>query len=203
MVFAREPVPGQVKTRLIPALGSAGAARLYRRLLGIALAAATATPCARRQIWCAGAPADGGQCASLAAADGWTWHRQADGDLGARMGAALAGALARADRAVLIGSDCPDYSPSYLTTAFAALDDHDAVLGPAADGGYVLIGLRRPAPALFADIPWSSPAVLAATRAALRHKELTWLELPTLRDVDCPADLARCAELLNADDVPA
>ncbi len=148
IVFARESVPGQVKTRLIPALGAEGAARLYRRLLGIALRAVATTPCARRQLWCAGAPAAGGECARLAAGHGCTWHHQGPGDLGVRMSAALAEALAATDRAILIGSDCPDYTPAYLSAAFAALADRDAVLGPAADGGYVLIGLRRPAPEL-------------------------------------------------------
>ena len=190
IVFAREPVPGQVKTRLIPALGADGAAQLYRRLLGIALRATAATPCAHRQLWCAGAPAAGGECARLAAGHGCTLHHQGAGDLGARISAALTEALAATDRAVLIGSDCPDYTPAYLSAALAALDDHDAVLGPAADGGYVLIGLRRPAPALFTGISWSTPTVLAETRAALRQLGLTWAELPTLHDLDCPEDLA-------------
>jgi uncharacterized protein len=199
ILFAREPVAGQVKTRLIPALGGEGAAQLYRRLLGIALRAGAATPGVRRRLWCTGMPADGGECARLAAAHGFTWHPQPEGDLGARMAAALAEALVTADRAVLIGSDCPDYNADYLSAAFAALDDHDAVLGPAADGGYVLIGLRRPAPALFADIHWSTCAVLAETRTALRRIGLTWTELPTLRDLDRPEDLADFGHLLDSD----
>jgi uncharacterized protein len=199
IVFAREPVPGQVKTRLIPALGAQGAARLYRHLLGIALRAGAATPCARRQLWCTGMPAAGGECAWLAATHGFTWHPQPAGDLGARMATALAEALAATDRAVLIGSDCPDYGPDYLNAAFAALDDHDAVLGPAADGGYVLIGLRRPAPEIFAGIHWSSPSVLEATRTALQRTGLTWAELPTRCDLDWPEDLAELAHRLDVD----
>ena len=199
ILFAREPIAGQVKTRLIPALGAEGAARLYRRLLGLALRAGAATPCARRQLWCTGMPPDGGDCARLAATHGFTWHPQPEGDLGARMAAALAEALASADRAVLIGSDCPDYTPDYLSAAFAALSDHDAVLGPAADGGYVLIGLRRPAPALFTGIHWSRASVLAETRAALRGRGLTWVELPTLRDLDRPEDLAGVSHLLHTE----
>ncbi|MBK5966703.1 hypothetical protein CCR95_22145 [Thiocystis minor] len=197
ILFAREPIAGQVKTRLIPALGAEGAARLYRRLLAIALRAGAATPCARRQLWCTEAPAEGGECARLAASHGFTWHRQPDGDLGARMAAAHEVALTSSDRAVLIGSDCPGYMPAYLSAAFAALDKHDAVLGPAADGGYVLIGLRRPAPALFANIHWSTPAVLAETRATLGRIGLTWTELPTLRDLDLPEDLVEVADLLD------
>ncbi|MGB0129467.1 MAG: DUF2064 domain-containing protein, partial [Rhodocyclaceae bacterium] len=109
ILFAREPVPGTVKTRLIPALGPNGAARLYERLLALALDAARATPCARRQLWSAGAPPGGGRSAGLAAAYGLTWHPQPDGDLGTRMATALAAALAATSRAVLIGSDCPEY----------------------------------------------------------------------------------------------
>jgi rSAM/selenodomain-associated transferase 1 len=211
ILFAREPVPGRVKTRLIPALGAAGAARLYARLLGLALAAGRGCACARRQLWCAGVTdqdADAGcgrdvhgrgdansLCARLAAAHGFSFHRQPEGDLGARMATALDAALVDTDRAVLIGSDCTDYSPDYLDTAFAALNDHDAVLGPAADGGYVLIGLRRPAPGLFTAIAWGSASVLAETRAALREAGLTWFELPTLRDLDRPEDLGHCPDL--------
>ena len=198
IVFAREPVPGQVKTLLIPALGAAGATRLYRHLLDIALRAAGATPTASRRLWCAGAPPDGGRCARLAHQHGLTWRHQPAGDLGARMAAALTATLAENDRAILIGSDCPDYSPDYLTAAFAALERCDAVLGPAADGGYVLIGLRRPAPELFAGIHWSTGTVLEETRTALQRLGLTWTELPTLRDLDRPDDLADFPHLLNA-----
>jgi uncharacterized protein len=198
IIFAREPVPGRVKTRLIPALGAQGAARLYRHLLGIALRAGAATPCARRQLWCAGAPAEGSECARLAAVHGCTWHHQGAGDLGARMLSALAEALAAADRAILIGSDCPDYTSAYLSAAFAALDDHDAVLGPAADGGYVLIGLRRPATALFAGMPWGTASVLDRTRAALIRLGWSWHELPTRRDLDRPEDLLDAPHLLDS-----
>ncbi|WP_328984996.1 TIGR04282 family arsenosugar biosynthesis glycosyltransferase [Thiorhodovibrio winogradskyi] len=204
IVFAREPVPGRVKTRLIPALGSEGAARLYRRLLGMALQAGSASACARLQLWCAGVEDQAGDagdasslCTRLAAAHGFSFHPQPEGDLGTRMAAALDAALIESDRAVLIGSDCPDYAPNYLDAGFAALDDHDAVLGPAADGGYVLIGLRRPAPELFTGITWGSASVLTETQVALREAGLNWFELPTLRDLDCPADLGHCLDLLD------
>jgi uncharacterized protein len=197
IVFAREPVPGTVKTRLIPALGALGAARLYERLFALALNAARATPCARRQLWCAGAPADGGHCARLAAEYGLAWRPQPEGDLGTRMAAALAHALAETDRAVLIGSDCPEYDAAYLGAAFEALAQCDAVIGPAADGGYVLIGLRRVDAALFAGIPWGTETVLDDTRRALRRLGRAWHELPTRRDVDRPQDLAHFPNLLE------
>lgn len=187
--FAREPVPGQVKTRLIPALGPQGAARLYRTLLGVALEAAAAVPGVHRELWCCGAAPGGGVCAELAGRYDLRLRHQPAGDLGQRMEAALTESLTHGHCAVLIGSDCPEYAPAYLAAAFTALESTDAVLGPAADGGYVLIGVRRLAPELFIDIPWSTGLVLARTRAALRGLGWSWAELPTLRDLDEPKDL--------------
>ena len=197
VVFAREPVVGRVKTRLIPALGADGAADLYRRLLAIALDAAARVSGADPEIWCAGAPPDGGECARLARQYRMSWYHQPPGNLGARMAAALERALAGGGRAVLIGSDCPGYAPGYLAAAFAMLDEQDAVLGPATDGGYVLIGLGRPAPELFARISWGSDSVLAETRARLAGLGLRWNELPALCDLDRPEDLAGHVQLTD------
>jgi len=195
IVFGREPIPGQVKTRLIPALGAEGAARLYRTMLGLALEAAAAVPGIRRELWCSGAPPLGGVCADLAGRYGLVLRHQPPGDLGERMAAALADSLTHTQSAVLIGSDCPEVGPAYLRAAFAALDADDVVLGPAADGGYCLIGLRRAAPALFAGIPWGTDRVLARTRATLCGLGLHWAELPTLRDLDRPEDLRAFPQL--------
>ena len=94
--------------------------------------------------------------------------------------------------AVLIGSDCPSVGTTELRAALDQLaTGRDAVLGPAADGGYVLVGLRRPCPSLFRDIAWSTPTVLAATRRRLDRVGLAWVELPAGWDVDTPADLRR------------
>lgn len=199
MVFAREPIAGQVKTRLIPALGAEGATRLYRRLLRIALDAATGVPGVRPELWCAGAPPDGGECARLAGRDGLDWYHQPAGNLGARMAEAFRSALSGCDRAVLIGSDCPGYSTDYLAAAFAGLADRDVVLGPAVDGGYVLIGLSRPAPALFTGIDWGTDRCLSDTRARLVALGLDWAELPTLSDIDRPEDLANAPMHLGND----
>jgi uncharacterized protein len=126
-----------------------------------------------------------------------TLQRQGAGDLGVRMAEALGEALTRRGRAVLIGSDCPGYHHAYLTAAFAALDGHGAVLGPAVDGGYVLIGLRRVALDLFAGIPWGTDTVLVRTRAALVRLGWTWAELPALRDIDRPEDLTDFPDLIE------
>jgi rSAM/selenodomain-associated transferase 1 len=197
IVFAREPIAGRVKRRLIPALGVDGAARLYRTLLDIALDAANAVPGVKRELWYAGSPLEGGVCAELASRNGMALRRQPAGNLGVRMAAAMSEALTHSGRVVLIGSDCPDYSPEFLTAAFAALDKVEAVLGPAADGGYVLIGLRRMAPELFTDIPWGGGRVLGCTRTALWGLGWTWTELPTLRDLDRPGDLGPFGKLLQ------
>ena len=193
LVFARDPVPGQVKTRLIPALGAEGAAALYRDLLQHALAAATAVPGVSRTLW-VDRPDPGPWIRALADAHAMALAIQCRGDLGRRMHRALEVALAGADRAVLIGSDCPGYGRAYLEQAFRALDDHDAVLGPAADGGYVLIGLRRPTPALFEAVEWGSGRVLEQTRMHLRGLGLRWKELPALHDLDPADDLCRLGD---------
>ncbi len=193
LVFARDPVPGQVKTRLIPALGADAAAALYRQLLVHSLRVAAALPGVARTLW-VDRPDPGTWIREAASAHGMALAVQCHGDLGRRMHRALETALAAADRAILIGSDCPGYDPHYLEAAFGALEDHDAVLGPAADGGYVLLGLRRAEPALFEAVDWGSNHVLAQTRTHLGRLGLSWAELPTLHDVDTAADLERLGE---------
>ncbi len=194
LVFARDPRPGTVKTRLIPALGAAGATAIYRRLLEDTLGSAAQVRAEGKELW-ADRLGEDSPLPGLAAAHRMAIRLQAGADLGARMQLALRRALVRARCAVLIGSDCPGYSAAYLEAAFAALDRHDAVLGPAGDGGYVLIGLRRCAAGLFDGIPWGDAQVAAATRERLRVLGWTWHELATLADVDRPADLWRFPHL--------
>lgn len=195
IVFARAPRPGRVKSRLVSALGAAGAARLQARLLARAVATARSARCGAVELHCA--PHAGHPLfRRLARRHGIRLREQAGGDLGARMHGALAGALegahARADAAVLIGSDCPALRPADMRAAFAALRaGADVVLAPAEDGGYPLIGLKRVSMALFEDMPWGGPGVLAETRA--RAAGLGWSVtlLRTLWDVDRPRDVAR------------
>jgi rSAM/selenodomain-associated transferase 1 len=187
-VFAREPVPGRVKTRLVPALGEDGAAAVYRVLLQRTVAAACATAVERRELWLDRRPADGDGLFPATPCDLVT-RVQANGDLGARMATAIADGLRASARVVLIGSDCPELTPAYLAQAFAALDRRDVVLGPTHDGGYILVGMTHPHPALFADMTWSTPGVLAATRERLRRAGLGWHELPPRADIDLPRDL--------------
>lgn len=187
LVFARDPLVGAVKTRLIPAIGAGRATLVYRHLLAVALRCAAASTAGQRCLWVDRPP--GRWLARRAALAGLDIRQQDGDDLGERMCRALTRTLSTADRAVLIGSDCADYSAGYIDAAFAALDEHDAVIGPAADGGYALIGMRRADRRVFADIPWGGADVLDATRERLRTIGWQWHELPVVRDVDRVTDL--------------
>ncbi len=131
---------------------------------------------------------------------GLTLHQQRGEDLGERLLAASADALGRADSVALIGSDCPELDTAYLAQAFDALRSTgvDAVLGPAADGGYVLLALRRAEPALFTEMPWGGDQVAAITRERMAALGWRWRELPVLRDVDRPPDLLWYPSLAGA-----
>jgi len=188
LVFAREPAPGKVKTRLIPAVGAEQATQIYQRLLHHALDVASRVENSDLLLWCD--TLDGElHCLSLAEEFHVPLLQQSGVDLGERMSIAIDQALRPHERVVLIGSDCPGYSQEYIQQAFNALLKHDVVLGPAADGGYVLIGMNRPQPELFSDMPWGTEQVLAITRGRLQKLDRIWFELPVLRDVDRPDDL--------------
>lgn len=198
-VMAKAPQPGQAKTRLIPALGARGAARVQRRfaLHTLRLARQAAQRMATGvQLWVAPSASQRFFRAlrrSARAGEAVRWHEQPDGDLGARMAHAFATHFSAHPGLplLLIGTDCPMLSPGHLLEAAHALAAHDAVLIPAEDGGYALIGLRRPCAALFDGVDWSTERVLAQTRERLRDAGLHWRELPALWDVDTPADWQR------------
>lgn len=191
IVFARAPRPGRVKSRLVSALGAAGAARLHATLLARTVATARAARCGTVELHCA--PHSGHPLfRSLARRHGIRLRAQAGGDLGARMRLAMEQALRQTEAVVLIGSDCPALRSADLRAAFAALRaGADVVLAPAEDGGYPLIGLRRVSAGLFDRMPWGGPAVLGETRA--RAAGLGWSVtlLRPLWDVDRPRDVAR------------
>jgi rSAM/selenodomain-associated transferase 1 len=192
-VFAKAPVPGEVKTRLIPVLGRDGAAELYCRLVQQTLATVAMARVGGLELWTT-APGEQAFLQACERPPGISLLLQPQGDLGARMSAALAHGLARARAVLLVGSDVPTMCCDDLRDARDALaNGSDAVLGPAEDGGYWLIGLSRHAAELFRDLPWSTPAVLDATRTRLRALRWRWHELPTRWDVDRPADLQRLA----------
>ncbi|HSO80771.1 MAG TPA: TIGR04282 family arsenosugar biosynthesis glycosyltransferase [Chromatiaceae bacterium] len=196
LVFAKAPVSGRVKTRLIPALGAAGAARLARRLLDHTLAQALAAGCGAVEL-CASPDFSAPDWADVPLPPGVAASAQGDGDLGARLARAARRHLAQGVRVLLIGTDCPALSAVRLRAAAAALADHDAALYPALDGGYSLLGLRADHPSLFAAIPWSTAQVAAVTRA--RMQALGWRVWvgEALPDIDTPADLLQLPEWLR------
>ena len=188
IVMAKAPVAGYAKTRLTAALGAPGAARLAQRFLTHTLEQAVQARIGEVELCCA---PDTAHPAFAALAQRWPigLTDQGDGDLGARMARAIHRTLASGRRAVLIGTDAPRLDAHYLGLAARALDAVDVVLGPAADGGYALIGLRRWLPQLFADIPWSTERVLRVTRQRLTEAGWAHQELGELFDVDVPSDL--------------
>jgi rSAM/selenodomain-associated transferase 1 len=191
IVFAKAPVPGAVKTRLVPALGAAGAAALHERMVDRALATAVEAAVGPVELCCT--PDDPHPVlAALARAHDATLAAQGPGDLGQRMRAAFERVLGGAHAAILIGADCPALTPQHLRDGAAALaGEADAVIAPAEDGGYVLIGLKRAVDSLFAGVGWGGPTVMAETRERLAAAGLRWRELATLWDVDRPEDLDR------------
>jgi uncharacterized protein len=191
-VFAKAPIAGFAKTRLIPMLGADGAARLQERLIWHAVGTACAAAVGPVTLW---ATPDENHAVFRAIATHFriALARQCDGDLGARMLEAIAAARGPA---LVIGTDCPALAAEHVCAAADILrGGTDAVVLPAEDGGYVLIGLQRPDPALFADMRWSTSQVMQETRRRLRARNLTWQELATLWDLDVPDDLARLRAL--------
>jgi rSAM/selenodomain-associated transferase 1 len=188
LVFARAPEVGQAKTRLIPALGPEGATALHAGLVERTLQ----TACGHGlpvQLWCHPDPEHVffRDCASRFPV---SLHAQCSGELGSRMAHALASALATHELAVLVGTDCPTLGTDDLHQAFAGLrQGADVALGPAVDGGYYLIGLRRPCDEIFSDIDWGSARVLSQTLARLRQLRLRHHLLARRPDLDRPADL--------------
>ena len=199
LVFAREPAAGRAKTRLIPLLGERGAAELYARLLAHTLREVAAID--RPELWRVAClePPEALARAREFLPEGFDVIAQACGDLGAKLVGAFATAFERgAERAIALGTDCLDLTRERIAAALASLEEHDAVLGPALDGGYYLLGLsRRLAPDLervFAKIPWSTEHTLDAQRAALRRVGVEPSLLEPLRDLDTPEDCAALRE---------
>ncbi|MCH2486240.1 MAG: TIGR04282 family arsenosugar biosynthesis glycosyltransferase [Erythrobacter sp.] len=189
-IFARLPVPGRAKTRLIPAVGEEGAARIYARLLNHTVA----------QVRASGLPFElrvtGGEVAAFRDlyGDDVRVIEQGDGDLGARMARVPAPAL-------IVGSDCPAVTPELFRAAACELAEREVVIGPASDGGYYLIGLARPMPFLFEDMEWSTETVFAETLARLAARGIGPAVLPELDDIDTPDDLARWPDFAAVSDL--
>ena len=183
VLFTRWPAPGHAKTRLIPALGADGAAALHRRLTERAVATCRVLGLTV-EVRTTGAPV-AGFAAWLG--DDLRYIDQGDGDLGVRLARAAA-----ATPALLIGADIPDLTAAHLRRAAAVLTEAPVVIGPAEDGGYWLLGLAAPMPALFEKIAWGTATVFAETVAKLAEPPVI---LETLADLDRPEDLSRWPDL--------
>lgn len=193
-VLAKAPVPGEAKTRLIPALGADGAAQLQRRLTLHALRIASAAAPGAVTLFTAGAP-DHPFWAECRAQSGVDVVPQQGSHLGERMLHALQTLLRTHGRAALTGTDCPVLEAHHLAELRAALDHARMAFIPAEDGGYVAVAARKLAAPAFGPLDWGTAAVMQQTRAALAGAGWCappdWVELPALWDVDRPEDLVR------------
>lgn len=187
LIFAKFPAYGMAKTRLQPALGIEGAAKMARQLLLHSIEQAIATGFAV-EMCVSPAPTD--PCwQTLDLPQSLQWSAQAEGDLGRRMLSASQNALKRFDNVLLTGSDCPDLTSEQMQSAAQQLEQYDTAMIPAFDGGYVLLGLTQTDAHLFSNIIWSTSSVATVTQQ--RIKTLGWLlaKLDPLADIDEPEDL--------------
>jgi len=204
-VFAKYWQPGNVKTRLAASIGNENAARLYRQFVRQTLARQSLTAQSRSVwIWPADKQDEFRQLQDeLPSQQRWTTQVQPRGDLGRKMQAFFHQTLGHnfqgqtLSRVVLIGSDSPDLPATLIDQAFAALADHDCVLGPSHDGGYYLIGLGRMCDSIFEDIPWSSSEVLPLTLQRLKQASQAVHLLPHWNDIDDLCDLQQLESRLR------
>jgi len=196
MIFCKAPIPGQVKTRLIPELTAEQAAELHTELSVKTLQRAIQSNLCPVQLWCAPTTDHDFFTASKAAYP-LVLKQQQGADLGERMHHAFCSALATYSRALLMGCDCPSLSGQDLEQALTALNQgNEIVIAPAEDGGYVMIGLNRPRPELFDNMPWGTARVLAKTRNRIERDKLHHHELSEQWDLDTPKDLERYREAI-------
>lgn len=188
VIFAKAPMPGAAKTRLIPALGLDGSARLARRLLEHTLSQALQVQSGSIEL-CVAPSSEHPVWRELDLPDTVLLTEQGEGDLGERMAAAAQRVMGSGDSVLLIGTDCPQLDAAQLQKAAAALVDHDVCLTPVSDGGYALLGLRRFDGALFEDIPWSTNKVAQMTLSAADAAGLSVKCFAPLHDIDEPGDL--------------
>jgi hypothetical protein len=196
-IFAKPPAPLEAKTRLIPLLGAEDAAQLASAMLSDAWCVARSHPGIHPILATTG---PGAFPMSVPEQDVWY---QGEGDLGDRIERILTRGLLHAPAAIAIGADSPAFSQAHLQTALERLAIHDAVLGPALDGGFYLLALRRCPPGLFASLPWSTAETCRALADRLRAHAFSIAELEPLFDVDTPGDLRALAAYLETTSSPS
>jgi rSAM/selenodomain-associated transferase 1 len=202
VVMARAPELGKVKSRLAASVGEAGALAVHTALGRAVAERLRAAMNDDRYGWAVITPDAKLDEAQRWLGDGWQLHPQGDGDLGDRMHRAVESAFCcGARRVLLFGTDCAEVRPGDLDAAFNALKENDAVIGPAEDGGYWCIGMSKPLPALFRNMPWGTGSVAKLTRERAESEGISLAELRTLSDVDRVDDLkALIARLESAGD---
>ncbi|WP_312851091.1 TIGR04282 family arsenosugar biosynthesis glycosyltransferase [Zwartia sp.] len=193
VIFAKAPIPGFCKTRLISALGAQGAAVLAQHMLLRTVQIAQEANLGVVELCVSPEPAHD-QWHAIKGAHDWAqtveWTCQSEGDLGQRMGSAVQRTLSLNQDVICIGTDCLELEAIHLQTAADAFNSHSAAIVPARDGGYVLLALRQFDQSLFQNIAWSTSSVCADTLTRLRHLGWAVAQLQTMRDIDEPEDLA-------------
>jgi uncharacterized protein len=188
LIFAKAPVPGFAKTRLIPALGAESAAQLARRMLQHTMQEALRSGADAVELCATPSVQDAGW-QNIAIPSNIICSEQGTGDLGERLARASSRASAAGHGVLLVGTDCPALDAVALQTAIKALQRSDSVLIPTFDGGYALLGFKTFHPSLFQNIHWSTASVAAETRARIQALNWTLQRLPMLHDIDEPDDL--------------
>ncbi|MBO0949241.1 TIGR04282 family arsenosugar biosynthesis glycosyltransferase [Fibrella forsythiae] len=178
IIFVKNPIPGTVKTRIARTVGAEKATEVYRHLVQYTQQITRSGPWQKAVYYADFINPDDGW-------NGYSKFQQVGADLGERMvGAFREQFAAGAEKAVIIGSDCLTITEEHLFTAFAALDDVDAVVGPATDGGYYLLGMKQLLTPLFDNMPWSQPELRLLTEQAILQQGLTFERLQELTDID-------------------
>ena len=191
LVFAKAPVRGEVKTRLLPTYNADFALKLHTNMVSHCIGRATKSNLCPVQLWCT-PNTDIDFFQNCKRDYGVELFAQRGRDLGERMNNAVNTALSKCSNVVLIGTDCPSLTPNDLHEVLISLEnDNDVVISPALDGGYVLIGLNRNHQKLFDDIPWGTDQVLTQTKNRLRQLDWCWQETKIFWDVDRPNDICR------------
>lgn len=189
ILFLKPPIEGQVKTRLIPDIGAHYATKLYRHMASHCVESAVQANLAPVQLWCGSEPSHE-FISYLSFQHNLPVYQQQGVDLGQRMFHALSNVLVNYRYALIAGVDCPGLGSQHYRMAIQQLEKGcDAVIGPALDGGYVMLGLRRIHRVIFQDIIWGRDNVLENTRINLARLGYEWCELPILQDVDCLDDV--------------
>lgn len=189
VVFAKAPRAGSVKTRLIPALGADNAARLARKMLNHTISESLAARSDGVELCVSPHPSDAAWDNLKPESPRLTWAFQGEGDLGERLARAAERIVSEGSAPVFIGTDCPDLDRHALSHAVNQLREHDSVMIPSTDGGYVLLGMNRFDPEIFRNIAWSTGSVASTTLQRIEQLKWSIKVLPHLRDVDEPCDL--------------